>query len=146
MDQAYPLLRHEINNSMPLQDFKKRWPFFFEARWFLLHFHKLTGIEISTILPKALEEKKTKILEYARSVGKDRVKQLVQGISNLDPVSIVQLIMALLEENLQDLIVLDTDVSSILNINIHRSYPIHFRFQPVQVPYCDSCRTPRIHG
>jgi hypothetical protein len=62
MEHCYGAVREAINSKATLNELKAKWPYFYQPRWFLDHFEKLTGIDLGGVLPKSLSEKGTEAI------------------------------------------------------------------------------------
>ena len=97
----------------------------FVPRWFLRHFEKLTGIDIAEVMPRNLSEKSDLLLRFAGQQKKTSVQKALQGESR-SPHGVVAVLMALLDEPVEELLILQEDVSASALSALHCFYALMY--------------------
>ena len=125
MDETFFGQRADIREGVATSMMRERWPYLFEVKWYIRHFNLLTGINICEQLTSNINSKAGKIFEHSRSIlsqatsSKKKVHPLKEveylltgeDLQCVPPHSLLAVLMAIMEEPINGLILMDPDVS-----------------------------------
>lgn len=66
MEETYGLQRQDINNNLPVEELLNTWPLLREQEFLIMHFEKLTGVNMSLLI-SSVEEKLEKLFAYCKT-------------------------------------------------------------------------------
>lgn len=108
MAATYYLQRKDINSGMAVADLQSKWPFLFQTRWMLKHFHQLVDIDLLEAVTTALALRGDRVVRYSEGQGQAGKKEVraalgdlhsvVNAEANLQLSSVILLLMAHFDE------------------------------------------------
>ncbi|XP_057183314.1 uncharacterized protein LOC130549994 [Triplophysa rosa] len=81
---TYYTQRQDINKGTSMQQLCENWPFLFQEFGMCAHFKQLTGIDLKEMFLNSLDKKGQRLLNFLKTVGGDRKKQVLQAAAKLE--------------------------------------------------------------